>query len=185
MTTLLRMPIVESPHLFLREVIQRDSDAFAYMARPDYQRWIAARLSDAREIRAFVRGAMLRQNSPQRRSFHLAAVGKHDGRVIGDGFILLARDGSAEVGWGVAPERWGRGLGGEIARVLVALAIERLGAKSAWCKVMAPNRASLRVAAKAGLLAQRTITAYEAGRGQAVDVHILALDRDAYYEASY
>ncbi len=186
MTTVLRMPAVEASDLFMREIIARDGSAFArYMTRPEYQRWIAARLNSEEDVKAFVRGAMLRQNGPRRRSFQLAAIAKSDGRVIGDGFILLAQDESAEVGWGVAPASWGKGLGTQIAKVLVALSIERLKAKRVWCKVMAPNSASFRVAAKAGLTHRRTLAAYEAGRGQKVDVHILSLDRDGYYEAPY
>jgi RimJ/RimL family protein N-acetyltransferase len=69
--------------------------------------------------------------------------------------------------------------------VLTALAVERLAGKEVWCKVMAPNRASLRVAEKAGLKLQRTVAAYEAGLRQSVDVHIFSLDRKDYYEAPY
>lgn len=186
MTTVLRMPAVEAPDLFVREIVARDAPALArYMIRPEYQRWLAARHSSEEEVKAFVRGAMLRQNGPRRRSFQLAAVAKHNGEVVGDGFILLSGDGSAEIGWGVAPPLWGRGLGTQIARIMTALAIERLKARRAWCKVMAPNVSSLRVARKAGLRQRRTIAAYETGRGQAVDVHLLSLDRKEYYEAPY
>lgn len=170
----------------MREIIARDMSAFArYMTRPEYQRWIAAKLTSEDDVRAFVRGAMLRQNGPRRRSFQLAAIHKPDGQVIGDGFILLAQGESAEIGWGVTPVLWGRGLGTQIARVLVALSVERLKAKRVWCKVMAPNTASFRVAAKAGLGHRRTLTGYEAGRGQTLDVHVLSLDRDGYFEAPY
>jgi len=186
MTTVLRMPAVEAPDLFVREMIARDAPALArYMTRPDYQRWLAARLSSEDDVRAFVRGAMLRQNGPRRRSFQLAAVAKPNGEVVGDGFILLSSDGSAEIGWGIAPPLWGRGLGTQIARIMVALTIERLRARRAWCKVMAPNVASFRVARKVGLRQRRTIAAYETGRGQTVDVHLLSLDRKEYYEAAY
>jgi ribosomal-protein-alanine N-acetyltransferase len=85
----------------------------------------------------------------------------------------------------VAPQYWRQGLGTEIARAIVALAIERLGAEQVWCKVMTPNRASLRVAEKAGFTYSRTVAAYETGRGQHTDVKVFELTRPAYFEAPY
>ncbi|MGE0210450.1 MAG: GNAT family N-acetyltransferase [Parvibaculaceae bacterium] len=186
MVTLLHIPEIETPKLVVREIVEDDWAAFAtYMTRPDYQQWIAARLPSAAKVRGFVRGALARQGWPQRKSFHLAAVTKTSGRVIGDGFILLAADRTAEIGWGVAPSRWGRGVGTDIARALVGLSIERLGVNKVWCKVMAPNAASLRVAEKAGLAHRRTFEGHPVGHSETVDVHVMALDAAGYYEAAY
>ncbi len=68
---------------------------------------------------------------------------------------------------------------------LAALAVERLGAEKTWCKVMTPNRASLRVAEKAGFTYSRTVAAFETGRGQHTDVKVFEMTRADYFEAPY
>lgn len=186
MPTLIRLPAVETTALILREVEARDVRGFArYMMRPDYQLFIATRLASEAEIRGFVSRCLMQQRSLSRKLFHVAAESKRSGVVVGDGFVHLGAARQAEIGWGIAPQRWGQGLGTEVATALAALAIERLSVERVWCKVMAPNRASLRVAEKAGFSHHRTIAAYETGRGQQVDVEVFELTRAAYFEAPY
>lgn len=186
MPTLIRLPAVETRTLILREVEARDARGFArYMMRSDYQLFINHRLRSDGEVRAFVSRCLLEQRSQTRKVFHIAADTKTSGATVGDGFLILSAGQQAEIGWGVAPQHWRKGLGTEIAQALVALAIERLGAEQVWCKVMTPNRASLRVAEKAGLSCSRTIAAYETGRGQHVDVKVYEIARPAYFEAPY
>lgn len=186
MPTLIRLPAVETPTLILREIESRDLRGFArYMTRGDYQRYIASRLRNEAEVRGFVSRCILQQRSFSRKVFHVAAESKRTAIAIGDGFVIMSAGRQAELGWGVAPQRWGKGLGTEIARALVALSIERLGAERVWCKVMAPNRSSLRVAEKAGFSRSRTVAAYETGQGQQVDVHVFELTRAGYFESPY
>ena len=103
----------------------------------------------------------------------------------GDGFILFHEDKVAEIGWGVDPDKWGRGVGSQIARALAAVAIERLGASDIWCKIMAGNESSVAVAVKAGLRRDRVVAAPPGSTGCQRDVFIHHLKSDDYFEAAY
>lgn len=58
--------------------------------------------------------------------------------------------GSAEIGWWLHPDHWGKGIMSACARALVDELFER-GYMRLWAPVMAPNLASARVAERAGL----------------------------------
>jgi RimJ/RimL family protein N-acetyltransferase len=182
----MRLRSVETPLLILREVVVQDGGDFArYMTRPDYQRHIAARLADLKAVQGFVMRALAHQQAKDRRAWYLAAQLKDEGGVAGDGFILKHRSGLFEIGWGVDPEHWGRGIASQLAAALAAIAVERLGAGEVGCKVMAPNRASARVAQKAGFHQDHTVPAGQRSGEAGVDVDYFLLTRQQYFEAPY
>lgn len=186
MRTLTWLPAVETPALLVREIEPRDWRPFAgFMLAPSYQRHIAMRLKDEHEVKAFVTRTVARQGDERRNVFHLAAEDKASGEAIGDGFIILQRKGLAEIGWGVSPRHWNKGLGTEIGRVLLGLAFERIAAKRTWCKVMASNVASSRLARRIGLKHLRSHADYPAGGGRIEAVEIFALTASEYFESSY
>jgi ribosomal-protein-alanine N-acetyltransferase len=183
------LPEVETPSLLIREVRHSDWQAFAgYMSDPQYRRWLdlpRSRFADERGPKYLVASARTDQSNPHRRSYLLTAARKDSNEPVGDGFILMSRYRVAEVGWGVAPSMWGRGYGTELARLLAGMAVERLGAMTVTCKVMAPNLASRRVAEKAGYLADGTTAAFTTSDGRQVTVHLFKMTRDVYFEAPY
>jgi RimJ/RimL family protein N-acetyltransferase len=182
----MRLRPVETPLLILREIVVQDSGDFArYMTRADYQRHIAARLADLKAVQGFVMRALAHQQQKSRRAWFLAAELKGQGGVAGDGFILKHRSGLHEIGWGVDPDQWGRGIASQMAAALAAIAVERLEAGEVGCKVMAPNRASMRVAQKAGFHQERTVAADRQGGEAGVDVDYFLLTRQQYFEAPY
>jgi RimJ/RimL family protein N-acetyltransferase len=63
-----------------------------------------------------------------------------------------------EVGYGLLPDWWGRGLATEIARSCVRIGRERLSFGSMVAITLATNRASQRVLEKAGLTYERDLT---------------------------
>lgn len=185
MTLATLLPALETEGLVVREIGADDARAFArYMTHRDYQRHIAIRLTTPAEVAGFVRRSMARQYEERRRSFHLAAECKLRRIAVGDGFIQLAR-GAAEIGWGVDPALWGQGLGHQIARALMALAVERLGAEQIWAKVMGGNAASLKVARAAGLKHVRSHRDAGPLRGQVTTIEIFALSAGDYYDIPY
>jgi ribosomal-protein-alanine N-acetyltransferase len=62
-----------------------------------------------------------------------------------------------EVGYGIMPECWGRGLATEIAEACVRIGFEQLQLPSLVAITTAPNLASQRVMTKAGLAYERDI----------------------------
>ena len=186
MRTLTWLPGVETPSLIVREIEPRDWQPFSrFMLAPNYQRHIAMRLKDEDEIKAFVTRTVARQGDERRNVFHLAAEEKTSGQAIGDGFIILQRKGLAEIGWGVSPSHWNKGVGSEIGRVLLGLAFERLGGARAWCKVMSSNDASARLARRIGLKHLRSHANFPAGGGRVESVEIFALTAAEYFDQPY
>ena len=180
------LPHMETRHLWVRELVPSDVHDFAaYMLDPSYQRHLAVRPKSVEDVRGMVLRAIARQDREMRRSYHLAGWSKAVGASIADGFILLDDSASAELGWGVHPSLWGGGIGTELARALVAAAIERLGAERVWCKVMAGNVASLRLAARAGLVLRERVSDYPLGAGKRGPVAIFSLSNSEYHEAAY
>ncbi len=185
MSTLTRMPVLESPHLIIRELKPRDAvDFAAYMLREDYQRHIAVRLSSEEAVQGQVIRAVARQNAKERTAFYVAGELKATGVVIADGFILC-RGKLAEIGWGVHPDHWGHGIGKEVARALLALTFERLNCSRAWSKVMAGNTASLRLARSIGLKPVKTHPDYPVAKGRFEAIEFFTMESRMYFEAAY
>ena len=186
MTILTTLPAVETPSLILREIAGRDWHAFAgFMTGPAYQRHIALRLRNEAEVKAFVARQVARQGDDRRNVFHLAAEDKEQHVAIGDGFIILGRNGLAEIGWGVSPDHWHRGLGTEIGRALLGLAFERISAARVWAKIMSANAPSQKLARRIGLRHDRSYADYPAGQGRFTAVDIYALRAEDYFDAPY
>ncbi len=177
---------LEARSVWVRELVRDDARGFArYMTRPEYQEHLAVRYPNPYAIRQFVSRAVARQDRDGRNLFHLAAQDKHSGKVVGDGFIQFHEHGVAELGWGVDPAKWGKGTGTDIARALVAIAIEHLSAHDVWCKVMIGNDASMTVATRAGLGKDRVISATARPAGRHRDIVIYRLKSNDYFELSY
>lgn len=186
MKTIARLPAVETPSLVLREIELRDAPAFSnFMTQENYQRHIAVRLASENEVRAFVTRSVARQGDERRTVFHLAAEEKHSGEAIGDGFLILQRPKTVEIGWGLHPAMWRMGLGTEIGAALVALAFERLRAETVWCKVMAGNEASARLARRIGLRQLKSHPDYPTTRGHSGVVEFYAMSETDYFDLSY
>lgn len=186
MTTLTILPAVETPQLVIREFEHHDWEAFSeFMMAPGYQRHITMRLRNEDEVKAFVHRTVARQGDDRRHVYHLAAEGLREGRALGDGFIIRQKNRVSEIGWGVHPDHWGRGLGTEIGRALISLAIERMGAPRVWAKIMSANAPSLKLARRIGLRHLETNPHYPAGGGRFEPVDIFSLTSDAYYDLPY
>jgi RimJ/RimL family protein N-acetyltransferase len=186
MTIVTILPAVETPSLIMREIEASDWKAFShFMTQASYQRHIAMRLRNEDDVKNFVTRQVARQGDERRHIFHLAAEDKKRALAVGDGFIILGRGGLAEIGWGVAPDLWGRGYGSEIGRSLVGLAFERVGAARVWAKVMASNAASLRLARRIGLKHERSHPDYPAGQGRFEAVEFFAMTAEDYFNAGY
>jgi [ribosomal protein S5]-alanine N-acetyltransferase len=180
------MPSVQTPNLFLRELQAADvRDLASFMVQPRYQRFITNRLHNESEVKAFVQRQLAAQGDRRRHVFHLAVEERHSAEVIGDGFLIAQNEGKIEIGWGLHPALWQAGFGTEIGGALIGLAFERLRAKSVWCKVMKPNRASAALAKRLGMNLITTTEDMHLGQGRVEDVEFYAQDAEAYFDAAY
>lgn len=186
MNTITRLPAVETASLLLREIEPRDAEAFCnYMMQDSYQRHIAMRLKSEAEVKAFVSRTVARQGDDRRNLFHLAAEEKSSGEAIGDGFLIMQRPNTVEIGWGLHPAMWRMGLGTEIGQALLGLAFERLKAQTVWCKVMGGNAASTRLARRIGLRHLKSHADYPTAHGKSGLVEFFAMSESDYYDQSY
>lgn len=186
MGTVLAVRSVETVHLILREIERGDAPEFAgFMTQPRYQRHIAHRLRNETMVRDFVARQVAAQHDARRQVYHLAAEEKSSGEVVGDGFIISHGSGSYEIGWGVHPAMWSMGLGTEIGRALLSIGFERLKAQSLWCKVMAENGASGKLARRIGMEAKAKRDDYPLGQGKTVPVDIYILTAAGYFDLPY
>jgi ribosomal-protein-alanine N-acetyltransferase len=185
MTTLLKLPPLETPRLVVRELEPRDAEDFStYMTRTDYQRHIAVRLVSAQAIRNHVMRVVSRQAQKVRNSYVFAGELKQSGIVVADGF-LLCHGRLAEVGWGINPDYWRLGLGIELSAALMAQAFERLECERVWCKVMGGNAASMRLASRIGMKRIKAHTDFPVGSGRFEAVEFFASTARDYFEAPY
>ena len=186
MKTLTILPAVETPQLVVREIELRDAAAFSgFMTQASYQRYISMKLADDAEVKAFVTRSVARQGDERRNVFHLAAEEKLSGEAVGDGFIIAQKRDVLEIGWGVHPAMWATAIGTEIGRALLGLCFERLKAERAWCKVMAANQASAKLARRIGMAHVRAHADYPAGNGRFAPVDIFTLTASEYFDLSY
>ena len=78
------------------------------------------------------------------------AIETRDTRQLAGFCGFVPRDDSVEMGWRLAPEFHGRGLGTEVARAVLEYGTKQLNLVAIYLIVQAANRPSLRVAAKIG-----------------------------------
>ncbi|MBG1231885.1 GNAT family N-acetyltransferase [Aestuariivirga litoralis] len=186
MLSLATLKDLETQNLILREMRVGDGkDLACYMTQPRYQRFIAQRLSDEAEVKAFVTRQVSVQGESGRKMFHLVAEERYSAEVVGDAFLIARMDRSVEIGWGLHPALWRVGFGTEIGRALLALGFERLRADKLWCKVMRPNVASASLAKRIGMeqADQREHFAVAPGRSEAVDFY--QMDAETYFNLPY
>lgn len=186
MKTLSILPALETAGLIIREIARADWRGLArFMTGKDYQRHITMRLKNATDVKAFVARNVSRQDDARRNVFHLVAESRETGDVIGDGFIIFHRQNAVEIGWGLAPDFWGRGFGTEIGEALLGLAFERLHVEECWSKVMAANAASARLARRIGMDHVKSQADYPTGGGRFGPVDMFKLTREGYFNRPY
>jgi RimJ/RimL family protein N-acetyltransferase len=129
----------------LRPPEQADLDAIYEACQdPEIQRWmpLIPRPYTRDDARAFVTGQL--------------GLGDHnfaivdDGHVVGSVGMRIDHRGNGEVGYWCATEARGRGLVTRALRLLCAHAFESVGLRRVWLTTDPDNRASQRVAEKAG-----------------------------------
>ncbi|MDP9139128.1 MAG: GNAT family N-acetyltransferase [Pseudomonadota bacterium] len=154
------------------------------MTDGEYQRHIAVRLSSPDQVRDHVLRSVARRSMDER--WHLALAGelKHSKLVIADGFIHRNNTNS-EIGWGLDPSHWHRGLGRELVAALLALAIEHLDSERVWCKVMSGNAASVSLARRAGFKWAKSSPDYPVGGGRSAAVQFFSMSRECYLHLPY
>ena len=133
---------------------------------------------DAEGTERHLAGILRRQGKASRDSWELGVEDPAGPRLIGACELVLHPGHEAEIGYLLAPDRWGRGLGTEIAVALVRAAFEQLRAGRVLSTVEIHNTPSIKVLDKAGLRWEATLRRHAQVRRNWWDVHLFAVSRE-------
>lgn len=142
--------VLETERLWLREFCLADADVFARMVgHPEVMRFIAPTLAPADAVRHLEDSAMAdyRKHGFGRWAMRL----KENGLVIGfAGLKRIEQMGEVDLGFGMFPEYWGRGLAVEAGRALLSYGFETLELARIIGLVDRENTRSIRALEKLG-----------------------------------
>jgi RimJ/RimL family protein N-acetyltransferase len=169
--------VIETERLILRRVVPADLDMIArWNADELFTRHLAGPLTREQTAEAFERW----QRHWDEHGFGMLAVtDKETGELIGRTGPQYHRAWPAdpEVGWGLDPAWWGRGLATEAGAASVEWTLGELGFTRVVSIATEENLASRRVMAKLGFELHRLVPFPELG----LDLWVHALDRKPLY----
>jgi len=151
---------IETERLLLREFNPEDwSAVHEYAVDPQVYRHMPWGPNSEDETRAFVERAMARQLEEPRLHFELAVTLRGSGQLIGGCGIRAAdeRFRSADMGYCLRQDCWGKGLGTEAASALIAFGFEHLGVHRIWATCDTGNTRSAHVLEKSGMALEGTM----------------------------
>jgi RimJ/RimL family protein N-acetyltransferase len=149
-------PPLRSDRLLLEAYVPADEDDFvALFMDARVSRWMGNGPWPEADYRATF--ARIFTHAYQSENFEVWAV-RQDGRLVGHAEIKPAKvvEGH-ELVYGLVPEVWGRGLGTELAKAVVAYGFETLNLEQVYATVAEPNVASLAALHKLGFRHVRDI----------------------------
>lgn len=118
-----------------------------------------------------------------RQSLATSLVTVVDGNAVGGVSLRIGSDierFSAEIGYWLGSEHWGRGIVTEVVRLATHHAFETLGMKRVFALPFVRNIASHRVLAKAGYVLEGTMRHSAVKEGELMDQHLYAAYADRW-----
>lgn len=152
----------------LREVRASDDEAvFAYASDPRMTRYLIWDThTDIETTRAFLAECIAAAMAPDRVKYSLAA--EIEGKLVGMAALRVSstQHQRGEIGYGLHPDWWGRGLGTDLARTLLTFGFRELGLHRIEATADPRNTASQRVLEKAGMRREGLIREHMLIRGR-------------------
>ena len=148
-----RSPKIETERLLLRHMKVSDArDMYDYAHRPEVTRYLLWAPHDSLEYtRTYLKQV---ERCYRQGTFHdFGVILKEDNRFIGTcGFARIDEaNATAEAGYVLNPDHWGKGLATEALRAVIALGFEKRGFNRIEARYMVDNHASRRVMEKSGM----------------------------------
>lgn len=171
---------LESERLILRPLRADDFHAVHRFSRePEVVRFMDWGPNDEEATRSFITLAATRAAADEPHPWDFAVIERGPGLLVGSGGMNLIGPGKVEFGYCFARDAWGRGLGTEAARILVALAFGPLGAHRVQARCDPENHRSAHVLQKCGLVYEGCLRESIFVRGEWKDRALYAmLDRE-------
>jgi [ribosomal protein S5]-alanine N-acetyltransferase len=176
--------ILHTERLTLREFVESDwRSVLAYQRDPRYLRYYEGDDRTESDARAFVQRFLDQQAEVPRIKVQLAIT--LDGVVVGN--VGLRRQSEAarvaDLGYELAPERWGRGYATEAARAMLDWGFRELDLHRVWAHCLAENVASARVLEKLGMRGEGRLRRHEQLKGRWWDVLHFGILREEWEAA--
>jgi ribosomal-protein-alanine N-acetyltransferase len=166
----------------MRKILPADcADMYDYSRRPETSRYLLwsphANLRYTKKYISHVQNAYRNENF-----YDFALVDKESGRMIGTcGFTSFdLQNNSAEIGYVLHPEFWGKGLAKEAVLRLMAFGFAELRLHRLSAKIMTNNTASKRVAEKCGMRHEPTLKSSLLVKGEYRTIKIYAILREEF-----
>ena len=173
---------LRTARLVLREFRPGDfDDVHAYASQPEVARYMDWGPNTPAETQSFLDRMFEAQGRWPRDDVNLAIEHAKDRRLIG--VIRLGAntpsDQSADLGYSINRDYWGRGVTTEAARALLSIAFGRLGMHRVWAWCDIRNAASYRVMEKLGMRREGAFREERRVKGAWRDTYVYAiLDRE-------
>jgi ribosomal-protein-alanine N-acetyltransferase len=159
-------PRLTSGDYVLREILASDAaDWHAYMSDPRVYEYISTPIMSLADVEGLI--GMLADGFGKKRQIRWALVEPETGRMIGDlGFNAFhTRDRRAEVGYGLSPEHWRRGLMTCSLASIIDYGFENLALNKIEATVNVNNERSSGLLRKLGFELEGTLRDYRNRRG--------------------
>ncbi len=169
---------LQTERLILREFVDEDWQAvLAYQRDPRYLRYYPWTERSPKDVRAFVSIFILQQQQDPRIKFQLAVTLKSSGELIGNCGIRkdFSESSSADIGYELSPEYWGKGYATEAANAIVRFGFIKLRLHRIWATCVAENTASAHVLEKLGMRPEGRLRENERFKGRWWDTLIYAI----------
>ena len=176
------LPSLETDRLLLRAILPKDAeDMYAYSCREDVTRhllWSAH--PNLSHTEAYI--DYLQERYAVGDYYDWAIVKKDEDRMIGTvGFTSIdTANNTAEIGYVLHPELWGKGIAAEAAREILRFGFEVLALSRISAVCMKENAASLRVMEKCGMRYEGTLHSAILAKGERRDVCLSAVLREEF-----
>jgi RimJ/RimL family protein N-acetyltransferase len=174
---------IETPRLILREFVEEDwqevHDYAKDMEVAKHMNWGPNTEADTRE---FIALAMTTAKEKPRRSYHLAVVSRHTGKVIGGATLRMldAEPDSGELGYTFHPQTWGQGFATEVAKAFMAFGFLQLNLRRIWATCRPGNHSSFRILRKSGMRFEEYLQNEKCVRGEMVDSLLCGVSREEW-----
>ncbi|MFD9947157.1 GNAT family N-acetyltransferase [Nonomuraea sp. NPDC059023] len=156
--------------LSLREFRPDDVDGvLAIYGDPKVAEHMSFEPRNREQVEATITSVIEAAHADPRDEFSLAGV-LPDDTVVAYARLAIDRQhpaqSSGQIGFALRADQWGRGLGGEVVRLLLSLGFGELGLYRIWGARSPLNEASARVMTKLGMIEEGTIRGHILVRGQ-------------------
>ncbi len=174
--------MLETSRLLLRKISRSDAhDMYEYSRDPEVTRYLLWEPHPDRYYTArYV--AYLQTKYHLGEFFDWAVVSRSDGRMIGTcGFTSFNYDtNSAEVGYVLGADHWGRGIAPEAARIVMHYGFAELGLRRIEARYMVGNERSGRVMEKLGMTHDSTVDDAMIVKGKSVSITTCSIERETF-----